>query len=62
MSKEKPPLGLRPRQVAASQRLEEIDEAIIRYIGHVRPLNIPREWLEEREELVTYLNKTEDAK
>ena len=46
---DKPPLGLRPRHIAETQRMEEINTAISRYLekGEV----IPKEWIEELQEL-----------
>lgn len=43
---EKPPLGLRPRIIAEEARLEEINQAIKRYLNAGR--EIPIGWLEER--------------
>lgn len=45
----KPPLGLRPRWVVDELRMNEISEAITRYMNAGR--DIPDEWLEEWQEL-----------
>lgn len=47
---ERPPLGLRPRIIADEQRLQEIKEAIMRFMAADR--SIPQEWLDEYNELV----------
>lgn len=52
---EKPPLGLRPRWLVDEQRLEEIIEAVIRYIYAGFP--IPIEWAEELNELTIRRNQ-----
>jgi hypothetical protein len=50
----KPPLGLRPRFIWESQRITEIEEAMIRYYeAGIQP---PLEWAEELSEHI--LNKT----
>jgi len=41
----KPPLGLIPRQAHDYQRIQDIKEAMIRYIN--AHMDIPTEWLEE---------------
>lgn len=41
----KPPVGLRPAFIVNQERIEEIKEAIIRYIDAKIP--IPKEWIEE---------------
>lgn len=52
---EKPPIGLRPKHIAQAQRLQEIEEAMVRYLqAHTM---IPGEWLVEYHELWTELNK-----
>jgi len=51
----KPPLGLRPRFIVAEHRVAEIDAAIQRYIEAEQA--IPQPWTEEREELLTWLNR-----
>jgi hypothetical protein len=48
----KPPLGITPRRIMNHQRLAEINEAMKRYINHQEEaLEIPIEWLEERNEI-----------
>lgn len=49
MTQDKPAIGLRPRSIWESQRIQEIEEAMERY-GEAG-CDIPREWLEERHEL-----------
>lgn len=41
----KPPLGLRPKFIAYSERLKEIHEAIGRYLDAGKA--IPQEWIDE---------------
>lgn len=51
-----PPLGIRPRFVADSQRINEITEGINRYLKVRHP--IPLEWIEEYNELTNkYLSQ-----
>ena len=54
----KPPLGLRPRFVYEQQRIDEIEEAMVRYIGAAK--EIPVEWLEERNSLIGNKKKSEN--
>jgi len=42
---EKPPIGLRPEHIWIDARVDEIRQAIARYIETGRP--IPHEWLDE---------------
>jgi len=49
----KPPLSLRPRFIVYEHRLQEIEEAIERYNSANR--NIPFEWVEEKHEILEYL-------
>lgn len=49
----KPPLGLRPRLFATENRLVEIRDAMDRYTKELHP--IPQEWIEEYNELSTWL-------
>ena len=51
----KPPLGLVPKFVRNRERLEEINEAIKRYVDVDK--EIPEEWLKERNELLLETNK-----
>jgi hypothetical protein len=45
----KPPVGLRPRDIAVASRIQEIEDAMRRYMdAHVL---IPTEWFAEYEEL-----------
>lgn len=46
----KPPLGLKPRRIHQSQRLQEILEAIQRYEKTEK--EIPSEWIEEYNEIL----------
>lgn len=46
----KPPLGLTPKYIWNSQRLQDISEAIARYTNVGK--EIPAEWLEEYNKLV----------
>lgn len=41
----KPPIGLRPKMIVVSSRVQEIHEAMTRYID--ANYLIPKEWLEE---------------
>lgn len=54
-----PPLGLRPRSVVATQRIEEIDAAIERY--KTAGKEVPRDWWAERDELLRWLVKHRPA-
>lgn len=47
----KPPLGLVPKAVVQLQRLEDIKKAIARYYN--AELEIPLEWVEEYNELIS---------
>lgn len=51
MSTLKPPLGLRPRHIAEAQRMDEIKDAVRRYMDAGLPL--PAEWIAEYNELAT---------
>jgi phage gp29-like protein len=46
----KPPIGLKPRYISDKERIQEIDEAITRYMD--AGLQIPEEWFKERNELI----------
>ena len=50
---EKPPLGLRARFLADTERAREILEAMQRYLGNGadKPKQIPQEWLKELNEI-----------
>lgn len=50
-----PPIGLRPKHIAQSQRLQEIEEAMTRYLQAHKM--IPGEWLVEYHELWKEMNK-----
>ena len=52
---EKPPLGLKPTRIVQKHRLQEIDDAIIRFVEANYP--IPTEWLIERNELIEALKE-----
>jgi hypothetical protein len=45
MSETRPPLGLKPRQLVEEDRLEQICQAVVRYMEASKP--IPEEWIEE---------------
>jgi hypothetical protein len=49
----KPPVGLRPRHIAVSSRLQEIEEAMKRYMDAHKL--IPQEWFDEYNELRDWL-------
>jgi hypothetical protein len=51
----KPPIGLSPRQFHSNDRLQEVCGAITRYYEAGLPIEL--EWIEEYNDLVTYLNK-----
>lgn len=59
---DKPPLGLIPRFIRDEQRLEEIDEAIARYMAADPPWPIPQEWMQERVEIKYSLHQREHEK
>ena len=46
----KPPLGVKPRHLHDTERIDEIGEAILRYLSE--DYAIPLEWVEEYNELV----------
>lgn len=52
---EKPPLGLTPKHIRQSQRLNEIRGAIARYYDANKEL--PIEWVEEYNELIRLIEK-----
>jgi hypothetical protein len=45
----KPPLGLKPRYIAKAHRMNEIKDAVVRYMDAWLP--IPDEWITEYNEL-----------
>lgn len=47
-----PPLGLCPRWVVTEHRIQEIKDAINRYINEDKP--VPVEWIEELRELLVW--------
>lgn len=49
------PLGITPRFIMAENRFADIDDAIKRFVEAYQP--IPVEWIEERNEIIDYLNK-----
>lgn len=51
----RPPLGVRPKFAWQIDRLEEIEEAIDRFMAAGYP--IPLEWMDERNELVKILKE-----
>lgn len=55
INNQKPPIGIRPRWLVSAERLDEINEAMKRYtLCHKE---IPQEWLDERKELLDWLNE-----
>jgi hypothetical protein len=59
---QKPPLGLRPRFIVLEDRLQEIRQAIERYMQYNKDeayekFPIPHEWIEEYDEIVEKLNE-----
>ena len=48
MTKDKPPLGLIPREFAEASRFAEVKDAITRYMEHGK--YIPLSWIEEYNE------------
>lgn len=52
--REKPPLGLRPRKIAAESRCLEIIEACKRYLNEGRAPK--QEWIQELVDITDYLN------
>lgn len=50
MSKKKSPLGILPRRIHDSKRLDGLKAAIIRYVNAECEIN--QEWIEEYNELV----------
>lgn len=48
----KPPLGLTPRYIRDEQRRAEIQAAICRYIDNGN-IEIPLDWIEEYNEIIT---------
>lgn len=47
---EAPPLGIKPQYLWKEERLTELNEAIARY--YFKQLEIPVEWIMERNELI----------
>jgi hypothetical protein len=45
-----PPLGLKPQYIHGSERVTEIEKAVIRYMEHRKQL--PMEWIGEYNELI----------
>ena len=52
-----PPLGVMPRFVADERRLEELKEAMIRFISANWPISV--EWLTEYNEIIERYTKDE---
>lgn len=52
------PLGLRPKWIILQQRLNEINEAIVRYMD--AGYKVPAEWIIERNEIIDYLEEREN--
>lgn len=49
----RPPLGLKPLWLHNEQRLDEIDQAIARYLEAKK--EIPQAWVEERNQLINWI-------
>jgi hypothetical protein len=49
-----PPLGIKPKVLWVEERLKDLDNAIVRYVG--MNYDVPQEWIRERVEHVQYLN------
>jgi len=50
-----PPIGLKPRFIVTEERLEEVKEAIERYIEN--GFKVPAEWIEEYNDLLEWRDK-----
>lgn len=46
---EKPPIGLKPRNIFLTERIQDIKEAIVRYLNANQP--VPQEWIIEYNDL-----------
>lgn len=57
---DKPPIGLRPFYIVVSERIQEINDAIIRYIK--AGYQIPKEWTDERHDLIAWENSRNESK
>lgn len=53
----RPPIGIPPRHIIDAKRLQEIDNAIVRYVNHSEHIKIPIEWIEERNEIINRLER-----
>lgn len=53
------PLGLRPRWLAAEQRLTEVQAAVKRYLD--AGVDVPHEWLIEQGALARWLSEHEES-
>lgn len=47
----RPPLGIKPRYIADTERAQEILAGMIRYVGGNPPLRIPDAWIHELQEI-----------
>jgi hypothetical protein len=52
---ERPPLGIMPRDIWERKRMNDLLEAMLRYVEHGLPF--PDKWLEEFSELATKYTK-----
>ena len=52
MNKEKPPIGLKPKRFHDKERINEISEAMVRYLTVNK--EIPFEWVEEYNQLIKH--------
>ena len=59
-STDKPPLGLRPKEMMYRDRLKEIEEAIKRYADTYK--QCPESWLMEKKSIQRYLKDLEEPK
>lgn len=55
MNQDKPPVGIRPRKLWLSDRMDAIDEAIRKRLGTCH--SIPEEWITERNMLIKLYQK-----
>jgi hypothetical protein len=56
----KPPKGIKPDFLVWEERLDEIDEAIKRFVNVKK--EIPSEWIDERNMILQYLKYREQKK
>ena len=51
----RPPLGVMPKTIWLTKRLEDLDRAILEYMAE--DLEVSIDWVKERNELLIQLNK-----